>query len=60
MLRLSEWPYKWRARRRMGQYFGSPCRVLVFSRAMNSCLVEFPDGTMVVTSRNYIRRRRPK
>lgn len=60
MLPLSQWPYRWRAKTRLKQYFGAPCRVLIFSRKMNSALVEFPDGKMVVTSRNYIRRRRPK
>jgi hypothetical protein len=30
--------------------------VLVRSRRMNSALVEFEDGFLVVTSRNYVRR----
>jgi len=37
---------------------GQPCRLLVRSRRMNSCLVEFADGFRVVTSRNALRRRR--
>jgi len=43
---------------RLGRYFGQPCRVLVWGKRMNSCLVEFPDGYRAVTSRNYVRKRR--
>jgi hypothetical protein len=35
---------------------GRRCRVLVRSRRFNSCLVEFEDGTLVVSSRNALRR----
>lgn len=52
-----EFPYYWRVKTRLPERKGQPCRVLVRSRRMNSCLVEFQDGFKVVTSRNYIRRR---
>jgi len=51
--------FYWRVRRRLPERFGQACRVIVRSRKMNSCLVEFEDGFQVVTSRNYIRKRRP-
>lgn len=35
---------------------GQPCRVLVRG-SRNSCLLQFEDGFLVVTSRNAIRRR---
>ena len=35
---------------------GRRCRVLIRARRFNSCLVEFEDGTLVVSSRNAIRR----
>lgn len=35
---------------------GHRCRVLIRTKAMNSCLVEFADGYRMVTSRNAIRR----
>jgi hypothetical protein len=35
---------------------GRRCRVLVRSRRLNSCLVEFEDGERVVVSRNALRR----
>jgi hypothetical protein len=35
---------------------GRRCRVLIRSRRFNSCLVEFEDGTLVVSSRNALRR----
>lgn len=46
----------WRVRRRLPERFGQACRVLVRG-GRNSCLVEFEDGTRVVTSRWYVRRR---
>jgi hypothetical protein len=38
---------------------GEPCRVLTRGK-MNSCLVEFPDGHRVITSRSGIRKRTPE
>jgi len=35
---------------------GRCCRVVIRSRRFNSCLLEFEDGTLVVTSRSAIRR----
>lgn len=52
-----QFPYFWRCKKRLGSRFAQPCRVLVRGR-MNNALVEFPDGFKVVTSRNYIRKRR--
>lgn len=48
--------YVWRVRTRLPERFGQRCAVLVRSRRMNSCLVQFADGYRVVTSRNYVRR----
>ena len=53
----SRYPYYWRVKKVLQERFHQVCRVLVRSR-MNSCLVEFPDGHKVVTSRNYVRRRK--
>lgn len=54
---MSDEPYRWRVRARLPGRYGQVCRVLVRGK-LNSCLVEFPDGLKVVTSRNYIRRAR--
>lgn len=51
----TEFDHRWRVRTRLPERFGQPCRVLVRG-AMNSVLVEFPDGHKVVTSRYYVRR----
>jgi len=50
-------PLAWRVLTRLPERKGQPCRMAVRARTMNSCLVEFPDGFRVVTSRNYVRRR---
>lgn len=47
--------YAWDRQGRKGQ----PCRVLVRSRSMNSCLVVFADGYTMITSRNAIRKLAP-
>lgn len=44
--------YAWNRMGRKGQRL----RVLVRSRTMNSCLVEFEDGYQAITSRNALRR----
>lgn len=51
--RRPKWPYVyfWNRQGRKGQ----PCDVLARGK-MNSCLVRFPDGYTMVTSRNAIRR----
>ena len=41
--------YRWDRQDRKGQ----PCRVIARGK-MNSCLVEFPDGYRMVTSRNAL------
>jgi hypothetical protein len=51
----AEYTHIWRVRTRLGDRFGTRCKVL--SRGgMNSILVEFSDGLRVVTSRFYVRR----
>ena len=45
----------WRVRAKLPERFGQRCRVLARGK-MNSCLVEFEDGTLVVTSRNFVRK----
>jgi hypothetical protein len=54
---VSDLTHVWRWRVRLPERFGEPCRVLVRG-ARNSCLVEFPDGFQVVTSRWAVRKRR--
>lgn len=50
-------PYYWRVKTRLPERFGQPCRISVFGKK-NSRLVEFEDGFKVVTSGNYIRKRK--
>lgn len=52
-------PLVWRVRTRLPERFGQACRMLIRARTMNSCLIEFEDGYRVVTSRNYVRKRKP-
>ena len=52
------YPYVWYWRARLPERHGQPCRVLARGR-MNSVLVEFADGFLVVTSRYAVRRARP-
>jgi hypothetical protein len=40
---------------RMGRK-GQRCRLIVRGRTMNSCLLEFEDGHLAITSRNALRR----
>lgn len=53
------WRVKTRPLERLGQTVGDRkgqrCRVLCFG-ALNSCLVEFDDGSQFVTCRYYVRR----
>ncbi len=37
---------------------GQPCRVLIRSRRMNSCAIEFEDGFRAIVSRNALRKRK--
>ena len=46
----------WRVRTRLPERHGQPCAVLARG-SLNSCLVRFADGAMVVTSRWYVRRK---
>jgi hypothetical protein len=45
----------WFWRKRLAERHGQPCRVLARGK-MNSVLVEFADGWLVVASRNAVRR----
>lgn len=49
--------YYWRVRTRLPERYLQPCEVLIRG-GMNSCLVRFADGYLVITSRNYIRKRK--
>jgi hypothetical protein len=49
------YPYIWYWRARLPERHRQPCRVLARGK-MNSILVEFADGYLVVTSRFAIRR----
>lgn len=53
----TEYPYYWRVRSRLAARFGYACRVVTRGR-MNSALVEFENGYRVITSRDYLRRRK--
>ncbi|HYM25516.1 MAG TPA: hypothetical protein VEU08_19995 [Vicinamibacterales bacterium] len=52
-----KFPYVWRVRAKLPDRFGQACALLV-KGGMNSVLVEFEDGYRVVTSLNYIRKRK--
>jgi hypothetical protein len=63
--RWLEWEYfnmksgldhTWFWRCRLPERKGHACRVLIRTRAANSCLVEFEDGYRVVTSRWAVRK----
>lgn len=51
----AEYPCVWRWKIRRPDRKGQRCRVLARGR-LNSCLVEFPDGEKIVTSRYAVRR----
>ena len=46
----------WHWRSRLPERKGQPCRVLVRGGQMNSIIVQFGDGSRVVTSRYAVRR----
>lgn len=52
---MNLYPYYWRVKTRLPERYGQFCKVLSRGK-MNTCLVEFPDGYQVSTSRNYIRK----
>lgn len=56
MIQIDHFPYlyRWDRQGRKGQ----PCAVDVRAKVMNSCLVRFPDGYTMVTSRNALARRK--
>ena len=49
--------YYWRVRTQLPQRQGTTCRVIARGK-LNTALVEFADGVLVVTSRNYLRKLR--
>ena len=52
---MTPYPYIWFWKSRLPERKGQPCRVLARSKRMNSILVEFEDGYMVITSRYAVR-----
>lgn len=54
---MTDYPYKWFWRKKLGERKDQPCRVLIRAPRMNSILVEFEDGYKVVTSRYAVRLR---
>ena len=54
---MRDYKYYWRVKTKHPEYYKQPCKVLARGK-MNSCLVEFIDGHKIITSRNYMRRRR--
>lgn len=51
---LLPYTYRWDRQGRKGQ----PCDVLIRTKVMNSCLVQFADGYTMVTSRNALMKNR--
>jgi hypothetical protein len=51
---MAEYPYVyfWN---RMGRK-GQRCRLILRARTMNTCLLEFEDGHLAITSRNALRK----
>lgn len=47
--------HTWRWRKYLPERFGEPCRLIKTGR-MNSALVEFGDGSRVITSRYAVRK----
>ena len=47
--------YVWRSKKRMGERRWQLFRILLDPGKMGSILIEFRDGTKVVTGRHYIR-----
>lgn len=45
----------WRIRTNLPERFGSLCRIIARGK-MNSCQIEFEDGTRHIVSRNSIRK----
>ena len=56
MLNRCSFELVWRVKTRLAERKGTPCRMLIRARRMNSCLIEFEDGYRVVTSVNYVRK----
>lgn len=55
---VGEFPCRWRVRTRLPERRGQPCRVLVRGK-LNTVLVEFPDGYLVITSGWNVRKGKP-
>lgn len=56
-LEFAEFPYVYRWKKYLPEFYQRLCRILRLGTAMNSLLIEFEDGHQMVTSRNAIRRR---
>lgn len=52
---MSVWSHVWHWRKWLPDRKGQPCRLLA-TGALNSALVEFPDGVQVVTNRRAVRK----
>jgi len=50
----------WRIRKYLPERFGQRCRVVVYGRRLNSCLVEFEDGSRYITIRYFVSPTPPK
>lgn len=56
---MNQFPYVWTWKSRLPERRGQLFRVIVRSKAMNSCMAEFEDGTRYITSRNALRKAKP-
>ena len=56
---MIEFPYTWTWKTRLAERRGQRLRCLTRGKSMNSCLVEFEDGSQFVTSRNALRKSKP-
>jgi hypothetical protein len=54
--KIKQWTHTWRWKKRLPERFGQLCRVLATGR-LNSVLVEFENGTKVITSRYAVRKK---
>ncbi len=52
---MSIYNLEWRFKTKMKNKFGMPCRIVCNTSTMNSCCVEFEDGTRMITSKNSVK-----
>jgi hypothetical protein len=55
---VNDWAYYYRVKAIMPERYRQVCRLLTWGK-LNGRLIEFHDGTRVITNGNYIRRRKP-